>query len=184
MSVYKILFHSFIMAMSNVVGITIGYYFAKLFSGINQFLIQVPTAIVISVLLFLVWDLLLKKFEVEKFIIKKKILFYIYTFAFAFSPVLYFPISKILPKVMNEFGQIPGFWMFQLAGNLIIVFIMILFEQAVSDRGDEDSEKVQPSQKVKKTGKKVRKHKKRGSKKASQNTSETPSSEMIEPKEK
>ncbi|MCK5684212.1 hypothetical protein KAJ27_08820 [bacterium] len=184
MSIYKILFHSLILAVFNLVSIIAGFSVSKLFSGVNQFLIQIPFALVVTIFLFIFWDYLLKKMKVESLIIRKKSLFYIYTFAFGFSPVLYYIFRLIFSEILRSFGNIPGIWMFQLAGNLFIVFIMIVLEQRDDERIDEYVEKAQEKQKLKKTGKKERKHKKRGSKKAKEKTSETPSPEIIKPKEK
>lgn len=165
MSIYCILLHSLVLSLMNYSAVFIGYYIASVFPGISRLIVQVPVALVISAMLFMLWDYLLNKFEIEAMALKKKVLFYIYTFAFAFSPVLYVLFKPALSFLLKEFGEIPGIWMFQLAGNLVIVFLMIIRNEIIDEEPEDEPEITDQVPAQKPSGKKERKHKKRGSRK-------------------
>lgn len=118
-----ILINSLILTIVNLGTILAGfvvYYISK--SG-NQIAIQVISACLLSLILFMFWHYIshryFKRFEIES----KLNLVAVYLFSLIWTPIIFTPIHYITQGYLTSWDNINGIWMFQVPTNALILLI-------------------------------------------------------------
>lgn len=127
MRVFKVILHSFILAIVNVASIVFGFGIYHYFMQYNQLAIQAPIAVVFSIIIFTSWIVILKYKNIKKLFPQEWLEFLlILIFSFAWLPLIFIPLHYITQGYLTYFGNIYMMWIFQIPANIIIVLIAFL----------------------------------------------------------
>jgi len=137
MRVFKVILHSFILAIVNVASIVFGFGVYHYFIQYNQLAIQVPIAVVFSVIIFTSWIVILKYKNITKLFPQGWLEFLlILIFSFAWLPVIFVPLHYITQGYLTSFGNIYMMWLFQIPANIVIILIAFLIMSQESKKQD------------------------------------------------
>ena len=134
MKYLKILINSFLLLVVNMIGIIVGFMIYKLFRTSDQISIQLPVAIVISILLFLFWNFLLHYINTLQKISLCKISDFVWTviISLLFGPLIFIPIHYLTQGYLTSSGNIIALILFQIPVNTITVIITLYITHRVS----------------------------------------------------
>ncbi len=124
MRVFKIILHSFILSVINIVSIIFGFGIYHYFMEYNQLVIQIPIAVVFSLIVFTAWIVILRYENILKLFPQGWLEFLlILLFSFAWLPLIFIPLHYITQGYLTSFGNIYMTWIFQIPTNIIIILI-------------------------------------------------------------
>jgi len=120
--------HSFIMVIANLVAIYCGFIVYYLLKPANQIAVQLPVAVILSIVGFALWNLFLRIKLLKRFAIReKKELIFIYFAGFVWVPVIFVPLHYITQGYLTSYGNIVAIWLFQLPLNFISIAFLFFF---------------------------------------------------------
>ena len=123
MKVLRISLHSFILVLINLAAIIIGFLIFKLHKTANQITIQIPVAVVLSILLFILWNWLVKHLSFKRLYLEKlEDFLLIYVASLLWAPVIFVPIHYITQGYLTSIGNILALLFFQLPTNGLAVY--------------------------------------------------------------
>ncbi len=124
MRILKILLHSFILAITNLLSILVGFTIYHFIPQFNQSLIQIPVATFFSVIIFIVWVLIIRFKKIVKLIPENRIDYiFIIIVSLLWIPIIFYPLHYFTQHYITSYRNISWVWMFQIPVNVIIVFI-------------------------------------------------------------
>ena len=124
MKVFKIILHSLVLAIVNIVSIIFGFGIYHFFTRYNQLAIQVPIASLFSIIVFTTWVVIIKYRNISKIFPEGWLQFLlILLFSLAWIPVLFVPLHYITQGYLTSFGNIYLNWVFQIPTNIVIILI-------------------------------------------------------------
>jgi len=132
MKVFRVILHSFILSLINLISIVFGFGVYHFFMSYNQLGIQIPVGAVFSIIVFTTWVVILKYKGVSRLLPESRIeIFLIFLLSLAWLPIIFVPLHFITQGYLTSFGNIYINWIFQVPVNLIIViiFYFILFSK-------------------------------------------------------
>jgi len=128
MKFLRISLHSFIMVIANLVAIYCGFIVYYLLKPANQIAVQLPVAVILSIVGFALWNLFLRIKLLKRFAIReKKELIFIYFAGFVWVPVIFVPLHYITQGYLTSYGNIVAIWLFQLPLNFISIAFLFFF---------------------------------------------------------
>ncbi len=137
MKVFNIILHSFILAVINIVSVVFGFGIYHFLMEYNQLLVQIPIAVVFSVIVFTTWIVIIKYKNISKLFPEGWLRFLlIFLLSLAWSPLIFMPLHYITQGYLTSFGNIYMNWIFQMPTNMIIVLIayFIIFPKSRKQR--------------------------------------------------
>jgi hypothetical protein len=124
MKVFKIILHSLILAIINIISIVFGFGIYHFLTRYNQLAIQVPIASVFSIIVFTSWIVIIKYRDISKIFPEGWLHFLlIFLFSLAWLPIIFVPLHYITQGYLTYFGNIYLNWIFQMPTNIVIVLI-------------------------------------------------------------
>ncbi len=116
--------HSFILAITNLLSILVGFTIYHFIPQFNQSLIQIPVATFFSVIIFIVWVLIIRFKKIVKLIPENRIDYiFIIIVSLLWIPIIFYPLHYFTQHYITSYRNISWVWMFQIPVNVIIVFI-------------------------------------------------------------
>jgi 4-amino-4-deoxy-L-arabinose transferase-like glycosyltransferase len=143
MRAVRVLLHSFALLAANLTGVIIGFVTRHALGAKVNY--QLPIAIFLSVLFFLVWTLLLRRLPFRKLTLRG-----ISEFALAvgcsllWNPIVFIPLHYFTQGYLTGAGNIIALMCFQLPVNAITLLVVWAVTQP---RNTIDSPKTAPSSK-------------------------------------
>lgn len=127
MKVFRIILHSFILAVINIVSIILGFGIYHYLMEYNQLAVQVPVAVIFSVIIFTSWIVILKYKNISKLFPQEWLEFLlILLFSFVWLPIIFIPLHYITQGYLTSFGNIYMTWIFQIPTNMVIILVAYL----------------------------------------------------------
>ncbi|OPL17506.1 MAG: hypothetical protein AVO38_00540 [delta proteobacterium ML8_D] len=138
MKVFRVILHSFILSMVNIISILFGFGVYHFFRDYNQLSIQVPVGAVFSIIVFTSWVVILKYKGVSWLLLESRLEpLLILLLSLAWLPVIFIPLHYLTQGYLTTFGNIYVHWIFQIPVNLIIVIIFYFIMFTGSTRNKE-----------------------------------------------
>jgi len=130
--VYRIALHSFVLLFANFAGIWVGflaYHFAK---PANQIAIQLPIAVILSVVLFLIWSRLIRFVPFLKSLVLCDWVELIGTLiaSLVWAPAIFVPLHYLTQGYLTGAGNTIVMLLFQLPVNLFAIVVITIFHQS------------------------------------------------------
>jgi len=121
----RVILHGAILAIVNLFSIWLGFIAHALIAEANQLIVQVPVAIVVSVVVFVLWGKLVdnrgpKRISVRGF----RDGVWIYCLALVWAPLIFVPLHFVTAGYLTAFSNILAMWVFQLITNLVAIDIV------------------------------------------------------------
>jgi len=124
MKVFKIILHSFILAVINIIAVLFGFGVYHFFMEYNQLAVQIPVSAVFSIIVFTTWIVILKYKNISKLFPEGWLEFLlILLFSLAWLPLIFLPLHYITRGYITAFGNIYLNWIFQIPTSIVIVLI-------------------------------------------------------------
>ncbi len=124
MKILVIILHSIILALINLISIVFGFGIYHFFRKYDQLAIQVPIAVVFSIIVFITWIVILKSKKISRLFPEDWIQFLvIFLLSLAWAPVIFVPVHFISQGYLTSFGNIFWTWVFQIPTNIIILLL-------------------------------------------------------------
>ncbi len=125
MKIFRILLHSLVLAIVNIGSIIVGFYIYAVLRPANQLAVQVPFAMIFSIIAFLLWSVLVRRLPIEHLPLQGRNEFgWTFLFALVWSPVIFVPLHFITQGYLTSFGNILGAWLFQIPTNLLAILVV------------------------------------------------------------
>jgi len=119
----RILLHGFVLAVTNIVSVVVGFGVYHLVGTAGQIAVQVPVAAALTLAAFVVWSLFVRRLARDRLSLRVRDEFAAtYLLAIVWSPLIFVPLHYIARGYLTSFGNIVGMWLFQLPANLLALF--------------------------------------------------------------
>ena len=126
MKIFRILLHSFILNILNLSSIWVGFViWYSFFRPANQIRVQVPLAVLVCLIAFLVWSFTVYRLPFKNLSLHARDEFAgTFFLSLMWFPVVFVPLHYITQGYLTSFGNIVGGWKFQIPTNLFILIIL------------------------------------------------------------
>ena len=116
---------SFVLALLNICAIIVGFAVFVISRIPNQLSIQIPAAIIISVISYIIWCQGLRIMHLD-FLSPwgKKGLIIIYVLALVWSPIIFVPLHYFTQGYLTSFGNVLAIWLFQIPTNFLTLLLV------------------------------------------------------------
>jgi len=137
MTVFRILLHGFVLLLANCVGIFAGFIVYNFVKPANQLAIQLPIAVVLSIVLFMAWSLLIYYVTFFKLLSVSNLTELIGTFiaSLLLAPLIFVPLHYFTQGYLTAAGNIAAMFLFQFPVNFIVVTVIAIFQDIKSGNG-------------------------------------------------
>jgi len=123
--IIKIISHSLLLTFLNLGSIIFGFTIYHFLKPINQLIIQAPVASLSSIILFILWIICIRRFNIKTLIIDRWAeLFWIFSISFIWIPAIFVPIHYITQGYLTSFSNILWVWVYQTPTNLVPILII------------------------------------------------------------
>lgn len=120
MKILRISLHSFVMVIINFTAIVTGFFVFKFLKFSDQISIQIPVAGLLSILLFISWNWLIKNLSLKRLSLKESQEFYLTFFAsLLWSPLIFVPAHYLITGYLTSVGNIVAVLFLQIFINSI-----------------------------------------------------------------
>ena len=120
MKILKISLHSFVMVIINFTAILTGFLVFKFLRSSDQIYIQIPVALLLSILLFISWNWLIKILSLKRLFLKESQEFFLTFFAsLLWSPLIFVPVHYLITGYLTSIGNIVAVLFLQIFINSI-----------------------------------------------------------------
>ena len=127
MKIFKLVLHSFILAAVNIISVIFGFGIHRFLKQYNQLAVQIPTAVIFSIIVFTTWIVIIKYRNISKIFPEGWLqLLLIFLWSLTWLPVIFLPLHYITQGYLTSFGNIYWNWLFQIPTNMIAVFFAYL----------------------------------------------------------
>jgi drug/metabolite transporter superfamily protein YnfA len=128
MKTLSILIHSTFLALANICSILLGFGVFSLLRPTNQILVQAPSAAILSMLAFLLWNMILGQFTISKQIRLQTRTQYVLTYfaTLLLSPIIFVPMHYLGRGYLTSFENILVMWYFQMPTNMLALLLTFL----------------------------------------------------------
>ncbi|MFC2076895.1 hypothetical protein ACFLT7_07420 [candidate division KSB1 bacterium] len=111
-----------VLAGTNFGSIMVGFVFYHLVKPANQIAVQGAIAMVLSVAVFLIWSLAIKKVSGGRFSLGRgREPVQTYLLALLIFPVIFVPVHYLTQGYLTSIGNILGIWLFQAPTNILAI---------------------------------------------------------------
>lgn len=132
MKTFRICLHSFVLALTNVGCIIIGFRMHKLFT--HAIAVQIPLSASLCILLFVTWSMFVQHSPVKKWSLQNKTeWFWGYIAACLWSVLIFAPLHRIRWGYVTNASDILSIWGFQLPVNFLAIIVSHYFVR-IDDR--------------------------------------------------
>jgi hypothetical protein len=139
MRIFRVLLNGCFLAGTNFGSIMVGFVIYNLVKPANQIAVQVPIAMVLSVAVFLIWSLAVKKVSGGRLSLGRRWEpVQVYLLALFVFPVIFVPVHYLTQGYLTSFGNILGIWFFQAPTNILA----LVFAHGLTATGTVRIEKV------------------------------------------
>lgn len=124
MAIFRIIIHGFVLSAANMIAIMTAFRVDNALRSTHSLVVQVPVAVILSMVIFLVWILLLK-IPFLKYIAVKTVkeLSWILLSSLAWGPILFVPLHLSAPGYLTGSGNILSLFQFQLPVNVLAILV-------------------------------------------------------------
>lgn len=124
MKILRILLHSFVLAIANVGSIIAGFGIYQILKPANQIAVQAPSAVVFSVIAFLLWSFLFRSLSITHLSLQERNeIAWMFVFALVWAPIIFVPLHYVTQGYLTAFGNILGIWLFQVPTNFLAIVV-------------------------------------------------------------
>jgi len=121
----RLLLHSFVLALANIIFIIAGFGIYHLLKPTNQIAVQAPSAALMCIIAFLLWSLLVRRFCGQDLLFQDKNEFaWAFLMALLWSPVIFVPFHYIARGYLTSFGNMLAIWLFQIPTNFLALVVV------------------------------------------------------------
>lgn len=122
MTILRICLHSLILTLANIASILIGFGLYHSLKPVNQIAVQIPAAVMLSIIAFVTWGLIIHHLPFQRlFWENSRELAWVYLAALLWGPLIFVPFHYVTQGYLTAFGNILPTWLFQLPVNLLAV---------------------------------------------------------------
>lgn len=120
MAVFRVAAHGFVLLVANFTGIIVGFMAYCAVRPADQIAMQLPIAILLSILLFLAWTLILRNLPFRRLSLQGYLEF-IWTFgaSLIWAPVVFVPLHYFTQGYLTSAGNIISVLVFQIPVNTV-----------------------------------------------------------------
>jgi hypothetical protein len=119
--------HGFMLSLANLSSIILGFVICYIIKTLNQIMIQLPMAIILSCIIFSAYVYIYSKTKIGKNkYISTKSCFMIYIYSLACAPIIFIPAHFITQGYLTSIDNINNMWLFQAITNIIVIYISSL----------------------------------------------------------
>lgn len=124
----RILTNGFILVLADIIGITIGALAAWSLTGsAHQVWLQLPVAVIVTVSIFMIWRIIVRKVTSGKFlIIDPTELSQCLIVSIVIMPLLFVPIHYITQGYLTSLGNLIALAVYQLFVNAIAIYAPVI----------------------------------------------------------
>lgn len=116
--------HGFFLTLSNIFAILAGFAITKVTPAIKQLTIQLPVAVLLTLIIFLLVEKLANRFSFLSFPLQGKQSWILtYLFSLVCTPFVFIPLHFLTQGYLTSFSNILAIWLFQLPVNFIAIFL-------------------------------------------------------------
>jgi len=127
MKIFRLVLHSFILAAVNIISIMFGFGIHRFLKQYNQLAVQVPTAVIFSIIVFTAWIVIIKYKNISKIFPEGWLQFLlIFLWSIIWLPIIFLPLHYITQGYLTYFGNIYWNWLFQVPANMAAVYFAYL----------------------------------------------------------
>jgi hypothetical protein len=120
MKILRVLLHSLVLTIINIGSILAGFGFYQLFKSYNQIAVQTLFAALFSIIAFLLWSLIIRRFSLGWLSLQGVKEFALtFLFALIWSPAIFVPLHYLGRGYLTSLGNIVGLWLFQIPANFL-----------------------------------------------------------------
>jgi hypothetical protein len=122
MRTVRVLLNGCFLAGTNFASILVGLIFYHLIKPANQIAVQLPIAMFLSVAVFVIWSLAIKKLSGGRLSVGRGAEpIQTYLLALFISPLIFVPVHYLATGYLTAFGNILGIWLFQAPTNILAI---------------------------------------------------------------
>lgn len=115
--------NSLIMTLTNLGSILLGFAIYYVSGSKNQIAVQVVSACILSILIFMFWHYLSYRFFRKSVMENKKSLALVYFLSLVWTPIIFIPLHYITQGYPTSWDNINGVWMFQVPTNALLLLM-------------------------------------------------------------
>ncbi len=119
----KEIINSLIMTLTNLGSILLGFAIYYISGSKNQIAVQVVSACILSILIFMFWHYLSYRFFRKSVLENKKSLVLVYFLSLVWTPIIFIPLHYITQGYLTSWDNINGVWMFQVPTNALLLLM-------------------------------------------------------------
>jgi len=124
--------HSVFLGCLNFFSILFGFGIYTLLKPANQILIQLPVAIFLSIVTFLLWTLLLPRLRwKEMLLIERKDYLLVLLGALIVTPFVFYPLHYVTQGYVARFSNVLAVWAFQVPVNALALWLAFQMSKRV-----------------------------------------------------
>ena len=124
MTVFRVVAHSFVLMAANCVGLIVGFMVYAALRPVNQIVVQLPIAVLFSVLVFLAWVLLLRNLPFPQLCLQRNPeLAWTFVVSLLWLPAVFVPVHYVTQGYLTSAGNIISGLMFQIPVNTIACLV-------------------------------------------------------------
>ncbi len=124
MKIFRVLLHGFVLFFTNFTGVFVGFVVYNFLKPINQIVIQLPVAALLSILLFLIWNWLLYIFSFKKMHLQNSSEFILaFICSLIWNPIIFVPLHYCTQGYVTDVGNVVALWIFQVPVNILAIMI-------------------------------------------------------------
>lgn len=128
MKIHRILLHSFVLALANIVFILVGFGIYSLFRPVNQVVFQASSAAILCIIAFLLWSLVVRSRSGGYLSLRSRGEFrWTFVLALVWSVIIFVPLHYIGRGYVTSFDNILGTWLFQVPTNFLALLLVSKF---------------------------------------------------------
>ena len=125
MKITLLIIHSLFLALANIFCILIAYGVYYILKPANQILFQAPLAVVFSIAVYFLWNLVLQRTPNSGLRVKQiSEYIWIYFLAMLWIPVTFFPLHFFTQGYLAAFSNVTAIWLFQIPTNLLAIILV------------------------------------------------------------
>ncbi|MDY0110927.1 MAG: hypothetical protein RBT60_13445 [Candidatus Krumholzibacteria bacterium] len=120
----RLVLHALVLALSNLIGIWLGFMVHAIVRGPDQIAVQLPIASVVSIATFLVWIAVATERFPRRFRVDGAGEWcWIFALAMFWSAAIFVLVHYLTQGYLTSFSNVRALWRFQAAANLVAVGI-------------------------------------------------------------
>jgi hypothetical protein len=116
--------HGFALAMINIAAILFGFAVYSVVRPVNQLSIQIPVAVLASIMASLAWGWVSSLIEEGRFSLAAAQPVWVFLAALIWLPLIFVPLHLVTQGYLTSFGNIWVSWVFQMPVNALALLLI------------------------------------------------------------